>query len=509
VTGLDPGLWQQIIQHVIAEGGQVIRPWFSQLEPVALERGQLRIRVPGPKEESYCRKHAADLFTGAAQVATGRLVSAVFEVSAVDIEVPPIPDPQGRFESELPLGQDYTFGSFVTGPCNRLAHAASVAVAESPGKTYNPLFIHGSAGLGKTHLLQAVCQAVLDRGQTAISFLSCEMFVNHLIEAIETGRLHDFRYRYRHVDVLVVDDVQFLSNHDQTQEEFFHTFNTLYQSQKQIILSCDRPPAEIPHLEERLVSRFSWGLVAGIDRPGYETRVAIVHKKAAGRGIALPGDVACFIASTIDSNARELCSTDRSASPWPRTPSAASPPRPGERLRSNRSSTPSPPDTGFAWLTSRAASEPSPSACPARSACTSPAASRATASRRSVGTSAGATTRPSSMPTGPSNPSAETMSASTERSTGLPMRSARPRPEAGRAVGFLSELLRTRGGQPVGRRIGSGNFRHTLDLGRAPSVLAPNPKPGNRTISVGASDSFSTARPEPFLHTTSCRPTAS
>ena len=307
MAAVDPRLWQQIIQHVIAHGGEVIRPWFAQLEPLGLADGQLQIQAPGPKEQAYCRERAAPLFTEAAQLATGMLVSSSFlarparashpagvEVGAYDVD------------AELPLNRDYTFGTFVIGPCNRLAHAASLAVAESPGKTYNPLFIHGSAGLGKTHMLQAVCQAIAARGTAEISFLSCEMFVNHLIKAIETGGLRDFRYRYRHVDLLAVDDVQFLSNHDQTQEEFFHTFNTLYQSQKQIILSCDRPPAEIPHLEERLVSRFNWGLVARIDRPGYETRVAIVHKKAAARGIALPMDVVCFIAGTIKSNTREL-----------------------------------------------------------------------------------------------------------------------------------------------------------------------------------------------------------
>ena len=307
MAAVDPRLWQQIIQHVIAHGGEVIRPWFAQLEPVALEGGQLQIRVPGPKEQAYCRQRAAPLFTEAAQLATGMLVSSSFLAPPMEGSPPAALEIAAYdFDSELPLNRDYTFGNFVIGPCNRLAHAACLAVAESPGKSYNPLFVHGSAGLGKTHMLQAVCQAIAARGAAQISFLSCEMFVNHLIKAIESGGLHDFRYRYRHVDLLAVDDVQFLSNHDQTQEEFFHTFNTLYQSQKQIILSCDRPPAEIPHLEERLVSRFNWGLVARIDRPGYETRVAIVHKKASARGIALSMDVVCYIAGTIDSNTREL-----------------------------------------------------------------------------------------------------------------------------------------------------------------------------------------------------------
>jgi chromosomal replication initiator protein len=303
LASVEPQLWQRIIQQVITHGGHVIRPWFAQLEPLALEHGLLEIQAPGAREQAYCQQHATRLFTEAAQVATSRLVSVCFLAnSSAQLAQADRPQP----EPELVLNEDYTFENFVTGPCNRLAHAACAAVSESPGKTYNPLFVHGAAGLGKTHLLQATCRSILAKGGAKIVFLSCETFVNHLIEAIELGRLHDFRFRYRHADMLVVDDVQFLSNHEQTQEEFFHTFNTLYQSQKQIILSCDRPPAEIPHLEERLVSRFSWGLVAGIDRPGYETRVAIVRKKAAARGIEMPEDVVCLIGGTIDSNAREL-----------------------------------------------------------------------------------------------------------------------------------------------------------------------------------------------------------
>ena len=307
MTNIGPGLWQRIIQQVVARGGGVIQPWFAQLEPIGLDHGVLEIRVPGASEQAYCERRAARLFTEAAQEATGRLVSVCFLAEADGRPAArPGPAEQTELPAEARLNEAYTFETFVTGPCNRLAHAACVAVSESPGRTYNPLFIHGSAGLGKTHLLQATCREILSGGEARVLFLSCETFVNHLIEAIEAGRLHEFRYRYRHLDALVIDDVQFLSNHDQTQEEFFHTFNTLYQAQRQIILSCDRPPAEIPHLEERLVSRFHWGLVARIDRPGYETRVAIVHKKATARKLHLPDEVVCFIAGTIESNSREL-----------------------------------------------------------------------------------------------------------------------------------------------------------------------------------------------------------
>ncbi|MCK4601132.1 MAG: ATP-binding protein, partial [Phycisphaerae bacterium] len=282
---LNRGLWQGIIQQVVAGGGNIIRPWFTQLEPISLEYGLLEIEVPGKREQKYCQQHATRLFTEAAQTATGRLVGVCFLTAAQchteqnqghAPETAAVPD-----EPAVNLSSDYTFETFITGPCNRLAHAACVAVSESPGKTYNPVFLHGAVGLGKTHLLQAVCQKIATDSPAAnICFLSCETFVNHFIEAVELGQLQDFRYRYRHADVLVIDDIQFLSDHEQTQEEFFHTFNTLYQAQKQIILSCDRGPAQIPDLEERLVSRFNWGLVAGIDRPYYETRVAIVRKKA-------------------------------------------------------------------------------------------------------------------------------------------------------------------------------------------------------------------------------------
>jgi chromosomal replication initiator protein len=306
---VDHALWQRIIEKVVATGGNIIRPWFTQLEPISLEHGLLEIQVPGDAELEYCRLHAVGLFTDAAQAATGRLVGVCFLTRAQQASDTDDAAPVDQTASDFlgKFNKDYNFDSFVSGPCNRLAHAACSAVSESPGKTYNPLFIHGSVGLGKTHLLQATCCRIAqDNPGANIAFLSCETFVNHFIEAVERGRLHDFRYRYRHADVLVIDDIQFLSDHEQTQEEFFHTFNTLYQAQKQIILSSDRGPSQIAGLEERLVSRFNWGLVARIDRPCYETRVAIVRKKARLRSIELPEDVVCFIAGRIDSNIREL-----------------------------------------------------------------------------------------------------------------------------------------------------------------------------------------------------------
>jgi chromosomal replication initiator protein len=193
------------------------------------------------------------------------------------------------------------------GSANRFAHAASISVAEHPGGKFNPLFIHGGVGLGKTHLLQAVCQTVLERTPDArILYLSCDSFINQFMSAVETGDMNQFRYRYRNVDVLVIDDIHFLRGRERTQEEFFHTFNTLYQSHKQIILSADAAPSEIPELEERLVSRFNWGLVARIEKPCYETRVAILQKKARMRGLTLPEDVVCYVAAKVENNTREL-----------------------------------------------------------------------------------------------------------------------------------------------------------------------------------------------------------
>ncbi|MBN1859229.1 chromosomal replication initiator protein DnaA, partial [Candidatus Bipolaricaulota bacterium] len=212
-----------------------------------------------------------------------------------------------RANSEMRLNSAYTFDNFVVGPSNCLPHAAALAVAESPSQAYNPLFVHASVGMGKTHLVHAICHALLrKRRDLNILYLSCEGFVNQFISAVEHGQIEKFRYRYRHVDVLLVDDIHALQGKERTQEEFFHTFNTLHNDHKQIVLSSDSPPAEIPKLEERLVSRFNWGLVTRIDPPTFETRVAIVNKKAQLRGRQFPSEVVEFIAASVEKNIREL-----------------------------------------------------------------------------------------------------------------------------------------------------------------------------------------------------------
>ena len=217
------------------------------------------------------------------------------------------PNPPDLTIAQPTLKPDYNFDQFVVGPCNRFAHAACYGVADRPATNFNPLFLHGSVGLGKTHLMQAVCHHLLDRTpDLKIAFLSCEEFINHFISALQQGDIEKFRSRYRKVDVLIIDDIQMLANKARTQEEFFHTFNTLHNSRKQIVLSSDAPPEDIPALQERLVSRFKWGLVAEIEPPCFETRVAILNSKAGRIGIRLPDAVAQFIAENVERNVREL-----------------------------------------------------------------------------------------------------------------------------------------------------------------------------------------------------------
>lgn len=298
--------WSDILGHVRNGHPELFRSWFNNLEPLEMQHGVLRIRPAAHTQHDYLSRECQAAFNEAAQQITGRLVTVNFAAPLEEAE----PAAPLSFESEtdqIVLNPNYTFENFVSGPCNRLAHAACTAVGENPGRVYNPLFIHGSVGLGKTHLLQATCHAIKSRHADArILFISCETFTNHFVEALERGVVHQFRYHYRHVDTLVIDDIQFLGARERTREEFFHTFNTLYQSQKQIILSADESPSNIPSLEERLVSRFNWGLVARIDTPCLEVRMAILRKKARLRCVELPENVAHFVAANVVGNIREL-----------------------------------------------------------------------------------------------------------------------------------------------------------------------------------------------------------
>jgi chromosomal replication initiator protein len=209
--------------------------------------------------------------------------------------------------NEPSLSSKYTYDSFVVGSCNQFAHAASLAVAEAPGRTYNPLYLYGGVGLGKTHLMHACGHAIKSRNQhLKLCYISSERFMNDLINAIRYDKTQSFREKYRSVDVLLIDDVQFMAGKERTQEEFFHTFNALYDQQKQIVISSDCPPREIPTLEERLHSRFEWGLIADIEPPDLETKIAILKRKGDLIGVAIPDDVAMFIAGRVKSNVREL-----------------------------------------------------------------------------------------------------------------------------------------------------------------------------------------------------------
>jgi chromosomal replication initiator protein len=297
-------VWKEVLEYIAKLHSSWVRQWFGELQPVELSSGTLTVRAATVIQQQYLMGKCRDVFTEAAQAVTGNLVSVNFVTGA---NAGGGLARLGDQYDDVILSPDYVFENFVTGPCNRLAGAACSAVAEKPGRAYNPLFIHGGCGLGKTHLLQATCQEILRRTPEArILYLSCDTFINHFMDCVQNGDMNEFRFRYRHVDVLVIDDIHFLARRDRTQEEFFHTFNTLFQGNKQIILSSDASPNEIPDMEDRLVSRFNSGLVARVDRPCYETRIAIVSKKARLRGITLPDEVVAYIARRVESNTREL-----------------------------------------------------------------------------------------------------------------------------------------------------------------------------------------------------------
>jgi chromosomal replication initiator protein len=293
------------------------RKWFDKLTVLRMDGGSLGIGCPDEATVQFLQDNCKSSFTRAAQQITGHLVTVDFGVGTSR----EFDSGSGSFSSSsdgtilhkehksgiLKLHPDYTFDNFVVGPSNRLAHASCVAVSQSPGNTYNPLFIYGNSGLGKTHLLHAVCfEAQRKSNDAVMQFLSCEDFVNRFIRAIEEGDLSGFQSQFRTVDMLVIDDVQFLREREHSQEEFFHTFNALYNNGKQIILSADSPPGKIPSLETRLISRFNWGLVTRIDPPSYETRVAIVQKKAHLRGLNISDEIAEYIARKVHANIREL-----------------------------------------------------------------------------------------------------------------------------------------------------------------------------------------------------------
>jgi len=287
---------------------QVVDTWIRPGRLLACRDTHLDIGVPSPFIRSYVVKHYLPQLQMAAEECLGSGIQVTVSIDRASAAPSAGPIPSLALASAPPVGDSrYTFNTFVVGSSNQFAQAACLAVAEQPSTAYNPLFLYGGVGLGKTHLLRAIGHEVSrTRPHLRAEYLSTEKFTNELIGAIRSDKTREFRQRHRTIDLLLVDDVQFLSGKERTQEEFFHTFNDLYESRRQIILSSDRSPREIPDIEERLRSRFQWGLIADIHPPDFETRLAILKTKAELDRLPLPEDVASFIASTVKSNIREL-----------------------------------------------------------------------------------------------------------------------------------------------------------------------------------------------------------
>ncbi len=308
--------WEKILAHLEARiNAQTFATWFRPTRLEGVKENLLTVRVPNAVFQKWL---ASD---GAQPVAEAQAALAL-----ADFRVEYVPEPEAArvngqaaaatkpqqarldFDStDYTLNPRYTFDTFVVGSANQFAHAAALAVAEQPSKAYNPLFLYGGVGLGKTHLMHAVGHVVRQRNPALrITYLTAEKFTNEVIHALRFERMVGFRDKYRFVDLLLLDDIQFLAGRERTQEEFFHTFNALYDAQKQIVISSDAPPKEIPTLEERLRSRFEWGLIADIQPPDLETKIAILMKKAEHDNVPLPPEVAEYISRGIRSNIREL-----------------------------------------------------------------------------------------------------------------------------------------------------------------------------------------------------------
>lgn len=322
-------LWARTLHEVQA---QVMKPsfdtWLRQTKPLALYGNTLVVGLQNDFAREWVQTHYADMLRTALKNTSGRDYNIKFVISPHSNTSPatrqedspacesaptppasPTPAPQSASTSRYcqRLNPKYTFDTFVVGPSNRLAHAACLAVAEEPAKAYNPLFIYGGVGLGKTHLMHAIGHySQLNYPSIKVVYVSSETFTNELIMAIRERETMEFRNRYRNVDILLIDDIQFLAGKEGTQEEFFHTFDALHHANKQIVISSDRPPREIATLEERLRTRFEWGLICDIQPPDLETRIAILRNKAALDGVEVPEDVIHYIATRIETNIREL-----------------------------------------------------------------------------------------------------------------------------------------------------------------------------------------------------------
>jgi chromosomal replication initiator protein len=298
-------LWDDVLARV---EGKINRhsfaTWFRPTTYLAQDGTTLRIGVPNAQFREWLSKNYRSILQEALAEVGHAQLQVLFEEHAEEPATTTQP-PVDRETSAL--NPKYTFDSFVVGSSNQFAHAAARAVAEIPSKSYNPLFIYGGVGLGKTHLLHAIGHYILARERKLnLAYISTDRFINEMINAIRFDRLPSFRQKYRAIDVLLIDDIQFIAGKDRTQEEFFHIFNALHDSQKQIVVSSDCPPRQIPTIEERLHSRFEWGLIADIQAPDIETKIAILRKKAEAERVFLPENVALFIASKVKTNIREL-----------------------------------------------------------------------------------------------------------------------------------------------------------------------------------------------------------
>ena len=322
-----PNIWDEVLGRIEAKVNRhSYYTWFKPTSFVADQGATIHVRVPNALFRDWLTKHYSTVINeslselnrteaGLAFLTDGEEPPQLVTVS-VDLpeagtaEVAATAEPESLpspITGSAGLNPRYTFETFIVGPSNQFAHAASRAVAEAPSRSYNPLFIYGGVGLGKTHLMHAIGRYVLEHNPNLkLTYISSERFMNEMINAVRYDRTLEFRERYRSVDVLLVDDIQFLAGKEGTQNEFFHTFNALYDAQKQIVISSDCPPHEIPSLEERLRSRFEWGLIADIQSPDLETKVAILKKKAEAEAVPLPDNVAIYIAGKIKSNIREL-----------------------------------------------------------------------------------------------------------------------------------------------------------------------------------------------------------
>jgi len=307
--------WEGVLAELKASVGEAaFAAWIAPLKFSAQDSQSISLEAPNQFSKDWVEKHYLSIIReilkrkGPDNLSINLAVSNSPEGRGI-LDTLPETNPKNSFPAtSINLNSRYTFENFVVGPANRHAHAYSLAVANSPAKTYNPLFIYGGVGLGKTHLIQAICHQIKNNSAAGVKicYISSEKFTNELIDAIVHRSTAAFRQKYRSLDVLVIDDIHFIAGKESTQEEFFHTFNTLYDAHKQIVFSSDRPPKEITNLQERLISRFGWGLTTDIQPPDLETRIAILKKKIEREPVGVPDEVIYFIAQLIKTNIREL-----------------------------------------------------------------------------------------------------------------------------------------------------------------------------------------------------------